>query len=314
MGPIECARLRDARARPRRSGCCAAPRLARPAPPRWATPRSRHPIATSGRGTPSPSPAASSGAAAGRFAIAPHRRARSTGSATTSARARPSSSASGVARGELERLIVDPFVELANRITGPVDQTVTFAEVNVQFNVTGGKTLAPPRAVRRVRSRASPFRAARPPTPAASSWGTRSTSPRSPASASSSPTGSHLRAEARAVFWKLKYPTSFEDEPVLEPGTAESPNAVITDGRVSEWVASPWLQAGSATPSRSDRCRCRCRAPSAFAPCTGFYRPDWTEARNREAFGPLSRGAWPPARLSLRGDRQRPDRGRRAAW
>ena len=46
----------------------------------------------------------------------------------------------GLAYAELKRLIVDPFVELANRVSGPVDQTVTFAEVNLQFNLTGGKT------------------------------------------------------------------------------------------------------------------------------------------------------------------------------
>ena len=46
----------------------------------------------------------------------------------------------GVARGKLQRLIVNPFVELANRVSGPVDQTVTFAELNIQFNLTGGKT------------------------------------------------------------------------------------------------------------------------------------------------------------------------------
>src|SRR5262245_3147959 len=46
----------------------------------------------------------------------------------------------GVARGDLQRLIVDPFVERVNRVSGPVDQTVTFADFNLQFNITGGKT------------------------------------------------------------------------------------------------------------------------------------------------------------------------------
>ena len=45
----------------------------------------------------------------------------------------------GVLHGTLTRLIVDPFVELVNRVSGPVDQSVTFGEVNLQFNVTGGK-------------------------------------------------------------------------------------------------------------------------------------------------------------------------------
>ena len=46
----------------------------------------------------------------------------------------------GVYHGNLERLIVDPFVVLANRVKGPVKQPVTFAELALQFNLTGGKT------------------------------------------------------------------------------------------------------------------------------------------------------------------------------
>ena len=46
------------------------------------------------------------------------------------------------------------------------------------------------------------------------------------------------------MFWKIKYPSSFQQEPPLEPGTVDSPNAVISDGRVSEWSATPWLQVG----------------------------------------------------------------------
>jgi hypothetical protein len=54
----------------------------------------------------------------------------------------------------------------------------------------------------------------------------------------------HLRADARLTFWKLNYPTTFQQEPVEEPGTPESPNAVITSNNLSEWTASSWLQAG----------------------------------------------------------------------
>ena len=45
-----------------------------------------------------------------------------------------------LARGNLERLIVDPFVELENRVSGPVDQTVSFLELDLQLNLTGGKS------------------------------------------------------------------------------------------------------------------------------------------------------------------------------
>lgn len=149
----------------------------------------------------------------------------------------------GFARADLERLIVDPFVALADRVSGPVQQTVTFAEINLQFNVTGGKSW----------HRLAPFVGA----------GVGLTFPSGTAQDTShfefgrkiylAPNAGvrvfltdriHLRGEARATFWKLKYPNTFEVEPPLEPGTPEHPNAVITDGVLSEWTTSSWLQVG----------------------------------------------------------------------
>jgi hypothetical protein len=149
----------------------------------------------------------------------------------------------GFARGSLDRLIVDPFVELANRVSGPVKQTVTFAELDLQFNLTGGKTW----------HRLAPFVGA----------GAGLTFPSGTAADTSdfelghkiyfAPSAGvrifltdrlHLRGEARTTFWKLKYPASFTQEPPLEPGTISSPNAVITDGNLSEWTTSSWLQVG----------------------------------------------------------------------
>jgi hypothetical protein len=148
-----------------------------------------------------------------------------------------------VSYGNLDRFIVDPFVQLANRRTGPVRQSVTFAELDIQFNLSGGKSW----------HRIAPFLGAAGGVAFASA---------TPADTSQFEFGRkfylapsvgfrffitdrlHLRGEARAVFWKLKYPTTFQDEPVLEPGTPESPNAVIVGGNLSEWDASPWLQVG----------------------------------------------------------------------
>lgn len=145
----------------------------------------------------------------------------------------------GVGSAKLQRLIVNPFVELANRVSGPVDQTVTFAELNLQFNLTGGKTW----------HRLAPFVGV----------GVGLTFPTStPADTSTFEFGKkvylapgtgfrffltnrlHLRGEARATFWKLKYPSTFTVAPPLEPGAP----AVITDGRTNEWTASSWLQVG----------------------------------------------------------------------
>lgn len=149
----------------------------------------------------------------------------------------------GLAHGSLDRFIVNPFVRLANRRTGPVSQSVTFAEVNIQFNLTGGKTW----------HRIAPF--------VAGSGGLAFASG-TPADTSRYEFGNkfyvapaaglrfflseriHLRAEARLTFWKLNYPTTFQQEPVEEPGTPENPNAVITGNNLSEWTATPWLLAG----------------------------------------------------------------------
>jgi hypothetical protein len=149
----------------------------------------------------------------------------------------------GFAHGSLERLIVDPFVAIANRVSGPVDQSVNFAELNLQLNLTGGKSW----------HRLAPF----------VGGGVGFTFPSStPADTSRFNMGHKLyfapftglrilvtnrlslRGEARVVFWKLKYPTTFEDEPALEPGTPEHSNAVITDGRLNEWTTSSWLLVG----------------------------------------------------------------------
>jgi hypothetical protein len=149
----------------------------------------------------------------------------------------------GVSRGDLDRLIVNPFVALANRTTGPVKQSVTFAELALQFNLTGGKSW----------HRIAPFVAAS---------GGLAFAGGTPADTSTFDFGRKvffapavglrfflgdrlsLRAEARATFWKLNYPTTFEAEPVEEPGTPDQPNAVITDGKLSEWTTSSWLQVG----------------------------------------------------------------------
>ena len=149
----------------------------------------------------------------------------------------------GISHGSLDRFIVNPFVLLANRKTGPVKQSVTFADVRLQFNVTGGKSW----------HRIAPFLAAS---------GGLALAGDTPADTSGFDFGRkfyiapgigarlflssrlHIRAEAKATFWKLDYPATFEREPVEEPGTPENPNALITDGKLSEWTGSPWLQLG----------------------------------------------------------------------
>ncbi len=148
-----------------------------------------------------------------------------------------------VARGNLDRFIVNPFVTLANRRSGPVRQVVTFAELALQFNLSGGKSW----------HRLAPFIGAgvglafAKSTPADTSqynFGRKFYLAPSVGFRFFITDRLHLRGEARAAFWKLKYPTTFQAEPVQEPGTDEDSNAVIEGNNLGEWTASPWLQVG----------------------------------------------------------------------
>jgi hypothetical protein len=149
----------------------------------------------------------------------------------------------GVSYGDLQRFIVNPFVTLANRRSGPVDQSVTFADLHLQFNMTGGKSW----------NRIAPFLGAS----AGLAFATST-----PADTSQFDFGNefyiapglgfrfflteriHLRAEAKFIFWKLDYPTTFQQEPVEEPGTPGNSNAVIKGGNLDDWATTPWFQAG----------------------------------------------------------------------
>ena len=149
----------------------------------------------------------------------------------------------GIAYADLERFIVNPFVTLANRQSGPVSQSVIFTDLNAQFNISGGKSW----------HRIAPFLGL---------GGGLAFASSTPADTSGFDFGNefyltpsigfryflgdrlHLRAEARAIFWKLDYPTTFQQEPVEEPGTVDDPNAVIRGGNLNDWTSSSWLQAG----------------------------------------------------------------------
>ena len=149
----------------------------------------------------------------------------------------------GLSHGSLDRFIVNPFVTLANRRSGPVSQSVTFAELDLQFNLTGGKSwrrLAPFIAG----SAGMAFGSGTPADTSRYEFGNKFYI--APAAGFRLFLGErlHLRAEARLTFWKLNYPTTFLQEPVEEPGTEENPNAVIPGDNLTEWTATPWLQAG----------------------------------------------------------------------
>jgi hypothetical protein len=148
------------------------------------------------------------------------------------------------AQANLERLIVNPFVRLDNRVSGPVDQRVSFAEVDLQLNLTGGKTWR----------RLAPFVGAGVGLTFAEDTDADTSGYEFGNKIYVAPhvgfrffvTGRlHLRGEARIAFWKMSYPDSFTREPPEQPGVPpNASNAVIPDGNVSEWTTTPWFQAG----------------------------------------------------------------------
>jgi len=149
-----------------------------------------------------------------------------------------------LAQGNLHRYIVDPFVQVVRRKSGPVQDQVRFADVSIQLNLTGSKTwhrLAPYTGVSlgvafadNVTQDTSGYR-----------FGNKFYFSPQLGTRFFLTNRLHLRADVRGVFWKLTYPTSFTEEPVLDPGTLPNdPHAVITDQRLSEWTLTPWIQVG----------------------------------------------------------------------
>ena len=130
----------------------------------------------------------------------------------------------GVSYGTLERSIVDSFVSLTEPRFSSVGQSVTFADLTVQFNLTGGKSW----------HRLAPFVAA----VVGVGWAGDTPSDTTRYDFGTefylAPTAGfryflsdriHLRSEVRAIFWKLDYPA-------------------IDRADFSEWLTSPWVQVG----------------------------------------------------------------------
>lgn len=144
---------------------------------------------------------------------------------------------------DLERFIVDADDSVATRVSGPVDQSVVLIEAALQFNLTGGKTW----------HNIQPFVTGGLGYAFSSSTGTDTSGFEFGKRFSISPgigmryflgQRIQLRVEGRRHFWKLKYPASFFQEPLDEPGTEDDPNAVIPSGKDNEWASGWWLMGG----------------------------------------------------------------------
>jgi hypothetical protein len=149
-----------------------------------------------------------------------------------------------LAQATMHPFLVDPFVQVVRRKTGPVPQQVRFADMSIQLNLGGGKSwhrLAPYTGVSlgvafsdRIAADTSGFR-----------FGNKFYFAPQVGTRIFLTSRLHLRTDLRATFWKLSYPVSFTEEPVLDPGTLpDDPHAVITDQRLSEWTLTPWVEIG----------------------------------------------------------------------
>jgi hypothetical protein len=143
------------------------------------------------------------------------------------------------AQADLERLVIDADAPVATRVKGPVGQQLTLLELALQWNITGRKTW----------HRLAPY--------VTGAIGV-ATSTDTPSDTSGYSFGTkvylspgigfrlflsdriHLRAEARQLFWKLSYPSSYFQAPAAD--TTAAP--VLSGGSHSQWTGGRELRVG----------------------------------------------------------------------
>lgn len=142
------------------------------------------------------------------------------------------------------RSVVDADDSVATRVKPDIDHSLKAAEFTLQLNLTGAKSwhsLAPFAALGIGLANGQK-------TPAADtsgySFGTRFYFAPSLGSRVLLTRNIALRAEARALFWSLKYPASYSAEPSKQPGTVDEPNAVNTTGKTGGYTVTPALVVG----------------------------------------------------------------------
>lgn len=150
----------------------------------------------------------------------------------------------GVWGASTVRSIVDADAPKASRVTGPIDHSLFAGEINVQFNITGGKQwhrLAPYAGIGLGLAKGEG-------TPAIDtsgySFGTKFFVVPAVGTRIFLGARTYLRIEGRVMSWNLQYPPSYSDEPLFDPGTEDSPNAVNPTGRRGQRVGAPQISIG----------------------------------------------------------------------
>lgn len=142
------------------------------------------------------------------------------------------------------RHVVDANDSVATRVKPDIKNNLIGAEFTLQMNLTGAKSwrrLAPYSAlgIGLVNGQKTPASDT-----SGYSFGTRFYFAPSAGTRLMLTQSVALRAEARALFWSLKYPTSYSVEPAKQPGTASNPNAVNTTGKSGGYTVTPALLLG----------------------------------------------------------------------
>jgi opacity protein-like surface antigen len=142
------------------------------------------------------------------------------------------------------RHVVDANDSVATRVKPDVSNSLIAAEFALQMNLTGAKSwhrMAPFAAlgIGLAKGQATPKSDT-----SGYSFGTRFYFAPSAGTRIMLTRSVALRAEARALFWSLKYPSSYSVEPVKQPGTASNPNAVNTTGKSGGYTVTPALLLG----------------------------------------------------------------------
>lgn len=142
------------------------------------------------------------------------------------------------------RHVVDANDSIATRVKPDISNSLYAAEFGLQFNLTGAKSwhrLAPFTAlgIGLVKGQKTPVADT-----SGYAFGTHFYFAPSAGTRIMLTQGIALRAEARALFWSLKYPASYSVEPSKQPGTASHPNAVNTTGKTGGYTVTPALVVG----------------------------------------------------------------------
>jgi len=144
----------------------------------------------------------------------------------------------GLAYGQTSRLIVDPFKDDSVRKSGPIDDDVILADLGLQLWLTGAKTFhgfAPFVTT----SLGLAFGSRLPGDTSGYQFGTKFTF--TPGAGLRWYPGRRVsvQADARLVFWKLRYPINYKT-PLSNDGTRVLPLLAPE----TDWTIHPWVSLG----------------------------------------------------------------------